>query len=215
MIPIFKWKQLLTLLLQNHNMQQIELLKDLSFCSDARLVTPFACFASSISEIDDLLLPSCDMTDILLKRRKSLNTTSQRPGKSYLGKEVSGGLKKYNSHCKIDCTENEHTCVDTFSTWVHTIFSCLWTVLLFLTWLYTRFWLYMMQKHLYFEKQSISLQTRPVIRFATIYDRMSLTYEPRMTILSSTLNRIENRRFISDKISSELDISMQKWHLIP
>ena len=114
MIPIFKWKQLLTLLLQNHNMQQIELLKDLSFCSDARLVTPFACFASSISEIDDLLLPSCDMTDILLKRRKSLNITSQRPGKSYLGKEVSGGLKKYNSHCKIDCTENEHTCVDTF-----------------------------------------------------------------------------------------------------
>ena len=79
-----------------------------------------------------------------------------------------------------------------FSTWVHTIFSCLWTVLLFLTWLYTRFWLYMMQKHPYFEKHSLSLQTRPVICFATIYDRMSLTYESRMTILSSTLNRIEN-----------------------
>ena len=60
-----------------------------------------------------------------------------------------------------------------FSTWVHTIFSCLWTVLLFLTWLYTSFWLYMMQKHPYFEKHSLSLQTRPVICFATIYDRMS------------------------------------------
>ena len=36
-----------------------------------------------------------------------------------------------------------------FSTWVHTIFSCLWTALLFLTWMYTRFWLYMLQKHPY------------------------------------------------------------------
>ena len=93
-----------------------------------------------------------------------------------------------------------------FSTWVHAIFFCLWTVLLFLTWLYTHFWLYMMQKHPYFEKHSLSLQTRPVIRFATIYDRMSLTHESRMTILSSTQNRIESRRFISEEISAELDI---------
>ena len=93
-----------------------------------------------------------------------------------------------------------------FSTWVHTICSCLWTVLLFLTWLYTRFWLYMMQKHPYFEKHSLSLQTQPVIRFATIDDRISLTYESRMTILSSTLNRIVSKRFISEKISAELDI---------
>ena len=93
-----------------------------------------------------------------------------------------------------------------FSTWVHTIFSCLWTVLLFLTWLYTRFWLYVLQKHPYCEKHSRSLQTRPAIRFATIYDRLSLTYESRMTILSSTLNRIESRRFISEKISVEGDI---------
>ena len=93
-----------------------------------------------------------------------------------------------------------------FSTWVHTIFSCLWTVLLFLTWLYTRFWLYVLQKHPYCEKHSLSLQTRPAIRFATIYERLSLTYESRMSILSSTLNRIESRRFISEKISEELDI---------
>ena len=93
-----------------------------------------------------------------------------------------------------------------FRTWVHTIFSCLWTVLPFLTWLYTRFWLYMMQKHPYFEKHSLSLQTRLVIHFATIYDRLSLTHESRMTIHSSTLNRIESRRFISVKISAELDI---------
>ena len=93
-----------------------------------------------------------------------------------------------------------------FPTSVHAIFSCLWTVLIFLTWLYTRFWLYMMQKHPYFEKHSLSLVTRPVIRFATIYDRLSLTYESRMNILSSTLNRIESRRFISEKISAELDI---------
>ena len=45
-----------------------------------------------------------------------------------------------------------------------------------------------------------------VIGFATIYDMMSLTYESRMTILSSTLNRIESKRFISEKISAELDI---------
>ena len=100
-----------------------------------------------------------------------------------------------------------------FSTWVHTIFSCLWTVLLFLTWLYTRFWLYMMQKHPYFEKHSISLQIRSVIRFATIYDR--IIYKSRISILSSTLNRIESRRFISVKISAEIDIYMTKWHLIP
>ena len=56
----------------------------------------------------------------------------------------------------------------TFSTWDHTIFSCLWTVLLFLTWLYIRFWLYKMQKHPHCEKHSPSLQTWPVIRFATI-----------------------------------------------
>ena len=87
-----------------------------------------------------------------------------------------------------------------FSTWVHTIFSCLWTVLLFLTWLYTRFWLYMMQKHPYCEKYSLLLPTWPVIRFSTIYDRLSLTYESRMTILSLTLNRIESRHFISEKI---------------
>ena len=69
-----------------------------------------------------------------------------------------------------------------------------------------RFWLHMMKKHPYCEKHSLSLQTRPVIHFATIYDRLSLTYESRMTILSSTLNRIESRRFISEKISAELDI---------
>ena len=51
-----------------------------------------------------------------------------------------------------------------FSTWVHTIFSCLWTVLLFLTWQYTLFWLYNMHKHPYIEKHSLSLQTRSVIR---------------------------------------------------
>ena len=61
-----------------------------------------------------------------------------------------------------------------FSTWVHTLFSCLCTVLLFLTWLYTRFWFYMMQKHPYCEKLSLSLQTRPVIRFATIPDSMTM-----------------------------------------
>ena len=55
---------------------------------------------------------------------------------------------------------------------------------------------------------SLSLQTRPAIRFATLYDRLSLTYESRMTMLSSTLNRIESRRFTSEKISTcaELDI---------
>ena len=100
-----------------------------------------------------------------------------------------------------------------FSTWVHTIFSCLLTVLLFLTWLYTRFWLYVLQKHPYCEKHSLSLQTRPVIRFATIYDRLSLTYESRMTILSSTLNRIESRRFISEKISAEVDEKMASYPL--
>ena len=63
-----------------------------------------------------------------------------------------------------------------------------------------------MQKHPYFEKHNLSLQTRPVIRFAMIYDRMSLTHEFRMTILSSTLNRIESRRLIFEKISAELDI---------
>ena len=89
-----------------------------------------------------------------------------------------------------------------FSTWVHAIFSCLWTVLLFLTWLYTRFWLYMMRKHPYCEKYSLPLQTRPLIHFSTIYDILSLTYESRMTILPSTLNRIESRRFISEKISA-------------
>ena len=68
----------------------------------------------------------------------------------------------------------------------------------------------MMQKHPYFEKYSLSLQTRSVIRFATIYDRMSLTYESRMTILSSTLDRIESKRFISEKISAKLDIYMKK-----
>ena len=93
-----------------------------------------------------------------------------------------------------------------FSSWVHSIFSCLWTVLLFLTWLYTRFWLYVLQKHPYCEKDSLSLQTRPAIRFATIYERLSFIYESRMTILSSTLNRIESRLFISEKISEELDI---------
>ena len=62
------------------------------------------------------------------------------------------------------------------STWVRTIFSCLWTVLLFLTWLYTRFWLYVLQKHPYCEKHSLSLQTRPAIRFTTIYERLSLTF---------------------------------------
>ena len=93
-----------------------------------------------------------------------------------------------------------------FSTWVHAIFSCLWTVLLFLTWLHTRFWLYMMQKHTYCNKHILSLQTRPVIHSATIYDRLSLTYESKMTILLSTLNRIESRRFISDKICAELHI---------
>ena len=102
-----------------------------------------------------------------------------------------------------------------FSTWVHTIFSCLWTVLLFLTWLYTRFWLYTVQKHLYFEKHSLFLQTRPVICFVTIYDKMSLTHESRMTILSSTLNRIESRRFISEKISAELDIQMKNMTSYP
>ena len=100
-----------------------------------------------------------------------------------------------------------------FSPWVHTIFSCLWIVLLFLTWLYTRFWLFTMQKHPYFEKHSLSLQTRPVICFATIYDKMSLTHEFRMTILS-TLNRIESRRFISEKISAELDIQMKKYDIL-
>ena len=95
-----------------------------------------------------------------------------------------------------------------FSTWVHTIFSCLWTVLLFLTWLYTRFWLYMMQKHPYCEKLGMSLQTRPLIRCATMYDRLSLTYVSRMTILSSTLNRIESRRFISKKMSEN---SIFRW----
>ena len=64
----------------------------------------------------------------------------------------------------------------------------------------------MMQKHPFFEKHSLSLQTRPVIRFAIIYDRMSLTYEYRMTILSLTLDRIESKRFISEKISVKLDI---------
>ena len=92
-----------------------------------------------------------------------------------------------------------------FSTWVHTIFSCLWTPLIFLTWLNTRFWLYVLQKHPYCEKHSLSLQTRPAIRFATIYERLSLTCESRMTNLSSTLNRIESRRFIIEKISEELD----------
>ena len=102
-----------------------------------------------------------------------------------------------------------------FSTWVHTIFSCLWTVLLFLTWLYTRFWLYVLQKHPYCEKHSLSLQTRPAIRFATIYDRLSLTYQSRMTILLSTLNRIESRRFISEKISAEVDIKKNKMTSYP
>ena len=68
----------------------------------------------------------------------------------------------------------------------------------------------MMQKHPYFEKHGLSLQTQSVIRFATIYDRMSLTYESRMTIRSTTLNRLDNRRFISEKISAELDILMKK-----
>ena len=99
--------------------------------------------------------------------------------------------------------------------WVHTIFSCLWTVLLFLTWLYTRFWLYAMQKHPYFEKHSLSLQTRLVICFVIIYDNMSLTHESRMTILSSTLNRIESRLFISEKISAELDIQMKNMTSYP
>ena len=82
-------------------------------------------------------------------------------------------------------TSHEHTVKSTvrrmntsvlisFSTWFHTIFSCLWTALLFLTWLYTLFWLYMMQKHPYFAKHSQSLQSRHAIRFATIYFRMSL-----------------------------------------
>ena len=56
------------------------------------------------------------------------------------------------------------------------------------------------------EKHRLSLQTRPAIRFATIYDRLSLTYESRMTTLMSTLNRIESRRCISEKISAEVDI---------
>ena len=64
----------------------------------------------------------------------------------------------------------------------------------------------MMQKHPYFDKHSLSLQTRPVIRFATIYDRILLTYESRMTILLSTLDRIESKRYISEKISAKLDI---------
>ena len=93
-----------------------------------------------------------------------------------------------------------------FSTWIHTIFSCIWTVLLFLTWLYTGFWLYMMQKHPFCEIHSISLQTSPVIRCATMCDRQSLTYESRMIILSSTLNWIGSRRFISEKICVEVDI---------
>ena len=100
-------------------------------------------------------------------------------------------------------------------TWGHTIFSCLWTVLLFLTWLYTRFWLYTMQKLPFFEKHSLSLQTRPVICFVTIYNKISLIHESRMTILSSTLNRIESRRFISEKISAELDIQMKNMRSYP
>ena len=64
----------------------------------------------------------------------------------------------------------------------------------------------MMQKHPYFEKHSLSLQTRHVIRFAIIYDRMSLTYESRMSILSSTLDRLESKRLISEEISAKLDI---------
>ena len=64
----------------------------------------------------------------------------------------------------------------------------------------------MMQKQSYCEQLGLSLQARPMIRFATMYDRLSLTYEPRMTILSSTLNRIESRRFIFEKISAEPDI---------
>ena len=55
------------------------------------------------------------------------------------------------------------------------------------------------------KKYRLSLQTWPVIRFSKIYDRLSLTYESRMTIPSSTLNRIESRRFISEKISTFLD----------
>ena len=101
-----------------------------------------------------------------------------------------------------------HLCWYLFSTWVHTKFSWLWTVLLFLTWLYTRFWLYMMQKHPYCEKHSPSLQTRHMIRFAKIYDRLSLTYKYRMTTLSSTLNRIESRRFISEKLKQN---SIFRW----
>ena len=72
-----------------------------------------------------------------------------------------------------------------------------------------------MQKHPYFEKHSLSLQTRPVICFVTINDKMSLTHESRMTILSSTLNRIESRRFISEKSSAELDIQMKNMTSYP
>ena len=105
-----------------------------------------------------------------------------------------------------------HPCLYLFSTWEHTIFSCLWTVLLFLTWLYTRFWLYVLQKHPYCEKHSLSLQTRSAIRFATIYDRLSLTHESRMTILSSTLNRIESRRFMKCR-TRYLDEKMTSYPL--
>ena len=71
-----------------------------------------------------------------------------------------------------------------------------------------------MQKHPYFEKHSLSLQTRPVICFVTTHDKMSFTHESRMTILSLTLNRIESRRFISEKISAELDIQMKKYDIL-
>ena len=66
--------------------------------------------------------------------------------------------------------------------------------------------LYVLHKHPYCEKHSLSLQTRTVIRFATIFDRMSLTYESWMAIVFTTLNIIESRRFIAEKISAEVDI---------
>ena len=99
----------------------------------------------------------------------------------------------FNLYCTVKSTMRRMSTpvLISFSTSVHTTLSCFWTVLLFLTWLYTRFWLHMMQKHPLCGKHSQSLQTRLVIRFATIYDRLSLTYESIMTILLSTINKIE------------------------